>query len=591
MSSIISLGGKLDKNNLIQFMKDLKQSHPDMTDEEAAKIAASKIADSKPKSRMYYKIGASREMAGGKKVDPKRGMSEKLKDGYASIGKAKPQANKEASTTGKATIEFQIEDISVLENAGRFPIYLVRTGDSSEEVDVMLDTMDGSAVAGEDYIAVHEVVKFRPGVTEVEVTMEVLNDDAWEPDEDFFVKLSFPDKSGQHNYKFGSKKIMKITTLNDDEPGTFQFKQKSWIVKESCGVASLTVTRENGADGEVSLEWRTVNKTAVNNKDFVGGEGQLVFKTGEMAKDIMITIIDDMSANGKEEYFEVELVKISEGAKIGGMQRTKVTIADDEEFQEVLTNMMEMTNANLSDMCLYQSSWSQQLKNAMTVNGGELEGATFQDYLMHFCTFGVKFLFALAPPPGYGSGWPCFWVSLIFIGIMVVIITDLASIFGCLVGLKDEVTAITIITFGTSQIDLFASKISAINDPTADNSLGNVVAANAIGVFLGLGWPWLVASCYWQYVDPRVGFQVPASDLSFLVLAYTGCAVPALGLIVIRRKLSCFGNAELGGDATMKYVSSGILFGLWFLFVTMTSLNAYGFVENPLQNIDLAFIF
>ena len=44
------------------------------------------------------------------------------------------------------------------------------------------------------------------------------------------------------------------------------------------------------------------------------------------------------------------------------------------------------------------------MKNAMTVNGGELEGATFQDYLMHFCTFGVKFFFALAPPPGYGSG-------------------------------------------------------------------------------------------------------------------------------------------------------------------------------------------
>ena len=57
---------------------------------------------------------------------------------------------------------------------------------------------------------------------------------------------------------------------------------------------------------------------------------------------------------------------------------------------------------------------------------------------MHFCTFGVKILFALAPPPGYGSGWPCFSVSLIFIGIMVVIITDLSSIFGCLVGLKER---------------------------------------------------------------------------------------------------------------------------------------------------------
>ena len=66
-------------------------------------------------------------------------------------------------------------------------------------------------------------------------------------------------------------------------------------------------------------------------------------------------------------------------------------------------------------------------------------------------------------------------------------------------------TAITLVTFGCSQIDLFATKISAINDPTADNSIGNAEAANAIGVFLGLGGPWLVASLYWQFVDPRQG--------------------------------------------------------------------------------------
>ena len=84
---------------------------------------------------------------------------------------------------------------------------------------------------------------------------------------------------------------------------------------------------------EVRLGWRTVNKTAITGKDFMGGEGELVFKTGEMAKDLMITIIDDMSANGKEEFFEVELVSISEGARLGGVKRSRVTIADDEEFQ------------------------------------------------------------------------------------------------------------------------------------------------------------------------------------------------------------------------------------------------------------------
>lgn len=70
-------GGKVTKENMTEFIKEMKKAG--LTDEEASMMAASKIADSKPKSRMYYKIGASREMAGGKKVDPKAHMSEKLK--------------------------------------------------------------------------------------------------------------------------------------------------------------------------------------------------------------------------------------------------------------------------------------------------------------------------------------------------------------------------------------------------------------------------------------------------------------------------------------------------------------------------------
>ena len=52
-------GGKVTKENMTEFMKEIKKAG-NLTDEEAAQIAASKIADSKPKSRMYYKIGASR---------------------------------------------------------------------------------------------------------------------------------------------------------------------------------------------------------------------------------------------------------------------------------------------------------------------------------------------------------------------------------------------------------------------------------------------------------------------------------------------------------------------------------------------------
>ena len=52
-------------------------------------------------------------------------------------------------------------------------------------------------------------------------------------------------------------------------------------------------------------------------------------------------------------------------------------------------------------------------------------------------------MFAFIPPPHYWGGWLCFTVSLIVIGILTAIVGDAAAIFGCLIGLKDSVTAIT----------------------------------------------------------------------------------------------------------------------------------------------------
>ena len=49
-------------------------------------------------------------------------------------------------------------------------------------------------------------------------------------------------------------------------------------------------------------------------------------------------------------------------------------------------------------------------------------------------------LFSLIPPPTMFGGWLCFILSLVAIGFMTAIIGDVASIFGCLVGLPDTVT-------------------------------------------------------------------------------------------------------------------------------------------------------
>ena len=105
-------------------------------------------------------------------------------------------------------------------------------------------------------------------------------------------------------------------------------------------------------------------------------------------------------------------------------------------------------------------------------------------------------IFAICPPCSWFGGWLTFVVALCMIGIITAIVGDLATIFGCLVGLEQEVTAFTFVALGTSLPDLFASKTAARNEKYADASVGNVTGSNSVNVFLGLGTPWVIATIY-----------------------------------------------------------------------------------------------
>lgn len=50
----------------------------------------------------------------------------------------------------------------------------------------------------------------------------------------------------------------------------------------------------------------------------------------------------------------------------------------------------------------------------------------------------------------YWGGWACFCVSILVIGVLTALIGDLASSFGCTIGMKDAVTAISFVALGTS---------------------------------------------------------------------------------------------------------------------------------------------
>ena len=66
---------------------------------------------------------------------------------------------------------------------------------------------------------------------------------------------------------------------------------------------------------------------------------------------------------------KIEIYDLScEGALIGTKSSTIVTIANDELFNETLDNIMDLTQANLEDLKLYQSNWMEQIKVLFVLN-------------------------------------------------------------------------------------------------------------------------------------------------------------------------------------------------------------------------------
>ena len=161
---------------------------------------------------------------------------------------------------------------------------------------------------------------------------------------------------------------------------------------------------------------------------------------------------------------------------------------------------------------------------------------------MHFLSIFWKVAFGIIPPARIWGGWASFVMSLAVIGAVVVVVGEYANLFGCVIGLKPAVTAITFVALGTSLPDTFASKQAAQESSNADSAIGNVTGSNSVNVFLGLGLPWLLASIYYKvnghHNNSEGIYEVPSGTLGFSVVLFLATSIVCLITLVIRRRVS-----------------------------------------------------
>ncbi|XP_074648787.1 sodium/calcium exchanger 3-like isoform X2 [Tubulanus polymorphus] len=574
----VPLGGD-DSPHIRQLLKDIGKGQY-ITEDDVAKLAATLKTEEESHSKMWYRINATRNITGAKKLTPV--LNEVMQEVYDHLKEKKelgsdvsidPLGSNIVDMTNNnmfTVVEFTATSCAVLENEGRVRIGIQRYGRMNNRVMVKVNTVNGTAEAGSDYIPVKETLVFEPNEKSKNLDIEIIDDDVWEPDEVFFVKLVV-DENQNKGCVAGAKSICQVTILNDDEPGKIEIENPTYVFKESAGKALIPIRRSDGCDGKVSVQWKTEDVTAIAGRDYEAGEGTLTFEHGETNKNIEITLHDDQEAE-KDEHFNLVLFEPTGGATLG-RSKAAITIINDDDFNGLVGRLVSATNANMDRLRVDTQTWGEQFHNAMNVNGGDVENATHLDYLMHFLTFGWKIIFAIVPPASIWGGWLAFLFSLVMIGILTAIVGDLASIFGCLVDLKDSVTSITLVALGTSLPDLFASRQAAVMEKYADNSIGNVTGSNSVNVFLGLGISWMLAACYWTYNNQT--FKVNAGSLVFSVIIYAVFACLCIVLILLRRFVPFFGGGELGGSLPLKITASVILVAFWLIYILVSSFQAY----------------
>jgi|GEM_PF-1015581 len=116
------------------------------------------------------------------------------------------------------------------------------------------------------------------------------------------------------------------------EPGALALESDAYSIAESVAEVTLTVLRNGGSSGELTVDYTTVPGTAVAGDpdqgitgDYETVSGMLIFADGEVSRTLAVPILDDDLFEG-DEAFELQLLD----AQGDGPTSATITILDDD---------------------------------------------------------------------------------------------------------------------------------------------------------------------------------------------------------------------------------------------------------------------
>ena len=87
----------------------------------------------------------------------------------------------------------------------------------------MIKTFEGTALEQEKYIPITETITMMAAETEKEIKIGIVDDENWQPDMDFYVRLLDPETKVRLP---GDDTECTVTILDEDKPGNIGFAER-----------------------------------------------------------------------------------------------------------------------------------------------------------------------------------------------------------------------------------------------------------------------------------------------------------------------------------------------------------------------------
>lgn len=193
------------------------------------------------------------------------------------------------------TIALDRSDDTVVESAAFRQVEIVLSRPSTRVVQVSYATEDGSARAGQDYVAAAGVLSFEPGQTRQGFNIPILDNPMDGPNKILTVRLSDP-VGGM----LGSPALSTLLIFDDDGPVTVQFNRTAITVSEMTSLVTLTVSLNSPAEQVIAVRYATLEGTAQAESDYRAVEGTLTFSPGQTRLPIQVPVLNDLMDEADE---------------------------------------------------------------------------------------------------------------------------------------------------------------------------------------------------------------------------------------------------------------------------------------------------